>query len=235
MPAKVRIVKAMVFPVVTYSCDSWTVKKAQCWRIDAFELWCWRRLPRVPWTARRSNQSILRKINPEYLLEDWCWSWNCSILVIWLKQLTCWKSPWCCERLRAEGEEGVRGDGWMASPMQWTWTWANFRRWWGTGRPGMLLSIRACKESDMTGWLNNNKWFPTNHSYAKMDIPNTSDVSSEERNPDFHPNFKSSSPFRMLIRLIFKNLTTLYKLKLNKHVGWLQPAGLRVYNRWCWL
>ena len=143
MPTKVRIVKAMVFPMVTYSCDSWTVKKAQCWRIDAFELWCWRRLPRVPWTARRSNQSILRKINPEYLLEDWCWSWNCSILVIWLKQLTRWKSPWCCERLRAEGEEGVRGDGWMASPMQWTWTWANFGRWWGTGRPGMLLSLRS--------------------------------------------------------------------------------------------
>ena len=113
MPTKVRTVKAMVFPVVTYSCESWTIKKAECWRIDEFELWCWRRLPRVPWTARRSNQSILRKINPEYLLEDWCWSWNCSILVIWLKQLTHWKSPWCCERLRAE-EEGIRGwDGWM--------------------------------------------------------------------------------------------------------------------------
>ena len=66
---KVHIVKAMVFPVVMYSCESWTIKKAECQRIDAFKLWCWRRLLKVPWTARRSNQSILREINPEYSLE----------------------------------------------------------------------------------------------------------------------------------------------------------------------
>ena len=69
LPTKVRLVKAMVFPVVMYGCESWTVKKAECWRIDAFELWCWRRLLRVPWTERRSNQSILKEINPEYSLE----------------------------------------------------------------------------------------------------------------------------------------------------------------------
>ena len=69
MPAKVRLVKAMVFPVVVYGCESWTVKKAEHQRIDAFELWCWRRLLRVPWTARRSNQSILKEISPEYSLE----------------------------------------------------------------------------------------------------------------------------------------------------------------------
>ena len=69
LPTKVPIVKAMVFPVVTYDCESWTIKKAEHQRIDAFELWCWRRLLRVPWTARRSNQSILREINPEYSLE----------------------------------------------------------------------------------------------------------------------------------------------------------------------
>ena len=69
LPTKVRLVKAMVFPVVMYGCESWTVKKADCQRIDAFELWCWRRLLRVPWTARRSNQSILKKIHPEYSLE----------------------------------------------------------------------------------------------------------------------------------------------------------------------
>ena len=66
---KVRIVKAMFFPVVMYRCESWTIKKAKCRRVDAFELWCWRRLLRVPWTARRSNQSILKEINPEYSLE----------------------------------------------------------------------------------------------------------------------------------------------------------------------
>ena len=66
LPTKVCIVKAMVFPVVTYNCESWTIKKAECQRIDDFKLWCWRRLLKVPWTARRSNQLILREINPEY-------------------------------------------------------------------------------------------------------------------------------------------------------------------------
>ena len=69
LPTKVRLVKAMVFPVVMYGCESWTIKKAECRRIDAFQLWCWRRLLRVPWTARRSNQSILKEISPEYSLE----------------------------------------------------------------------------------------------------------------------------------------------------------------------
>ena len=69
-PTKVCMVKAMVFPVVMYGCESWTIKKAERWRIDAFELWCWKKLLKVPWTARRSNQSILKKINPEYSLGD---------------------------------------------------------------------------------------------------------------------------------------------------------------------
>ena len=69
MPTKVHLVKAMVFPIDMYECKSWTIKKAECWRIDAFELWCWKRLLRVPWTARRSNQSILKEISPEYSLE----------------------------------------------------------------------------------------------------------------------------------------------------------------------
>ena len=69
LSTKVRLVKAMVFPVVKYGCESWTIKKAECRRIDAFELWCWRRLLRVPWTARRSNQSILKEISPEYSLQ----------------------------------------------------------------------------------------------------------------------------------------------------------------------
>ena len=69
LPAKVHLVKALVFPVVMYGCESWTIKKAECRRIDAFELWCWRRLLRVPWTERRSNQSILKEISPEYSLE----------------------------------------------------------------------------------------------------------------------------------------------------------------------
>ena len=76
--------------------------------------------------------------------KDWYWSWNSSILVTWRKQLTHWKSPWCWEILRAEGEESIRGwDGWMASPVQWTWTWANSKRWWGMKWPGVLQSMKS--------------------------------------------------------------------------------------------
>ena len=88
LPTKVPLVKAMVFPVVMYGCESWTVKKAEHWRIDAFELWCWRRLLRVPWTSRKSNQSILKEINPEYSLEGLIWSWNSNTLATWCKELT---------------------------------------------------------------------------------------------------------------------------------------------------
>ena len=120
MPKKIHLVKAMVFPVVMYGCESWTIKKADCQRIDAFELWCWWRLLRVPWTAKRSNQSILKEISPEYLLRrSWCWSWNSNTLATWCKELSHWKRPWCWERLRAGGQGGNRGwDGWMAPSTQ---------------------------------------------------------------------------------------------------------------------
>ena len=101
---KVSIVKTMVFPVVIYGCESWTVKKAEHWRIDAFELWCWRRLLRVPWTARRSNWPILKETNPENSLEDWFWSWNSNTLATLFKELTHWKRPWCWEILKVGGE-----------------------------------------------------------------------------------------------------------------------------------
>ena len=108
LPTKVHLVKAMVFPVVMYGCESWTINKTECQRSFAFELWCWRRLLRVPWTARRSALGFLWK--------DWCWSWNSTTLVTWCEELTHLKRPWCWERLRA-GEPDDRGwDGWMASP-----------------------------------------------------------------------------------------------------------------------
>ena len=128
----------MVFSVVMYGCESWIIKKAECQRIDAFELWCWRRLLTVPWTARRSNQSILKKIGPEYW-KDWCWSWNSNTLDTWCEEGTHLKRPWCWERLKTGGEGDNRGwDGCMASPTQWTWVWANSRSWWRTGKPGVL-------------------------------------------------------------------------------------------------
>ena len=108
LSTKVHLVKAMVFPAVVYGCESWTQKKADHRRIDAFELWCWRRLLRVPWTSRRSNQSILKWISPGCSLEGLCWSWNSNILATWYKKLTHLKRPWCWERLKA-GEGDDRG------------------------------------------------------------------------------------------------------------------------------
>ena len=129
----------MVFPVVMYGCESWTVKKVEHRRIDAFELWCWRRLLRVPWASRRSNQSILKEIGLGVLCKDWCLSWNFSTLATSCEELTHWKRPWCWERLKAGREGSDRGlDGWMASLTQWTWVWVNSRSWWWTGRPGLL-------------------------------------------------------------------------------------------------
>ena len=139
LSTKVHLVKAMVFPVVMYGCESWTVKKAEYWRIDAFEMWCWRRLLRVPWTARRSNQSILKEISPECSLEGLMLCWNSNTLATSCEELTHWKRPWCWEGLRAGGEGDDRGwDGWMASLTWWTWVWVNSLSWWWTGRPGVL-------------------------------------------------------------------------------------------------
>ena len=102
------------------------IKEAEHWRIDAFNLRCWRRLLRVPWTARRSSSSILAEINPEYSLEALVWSWGSSTLATWCKKLTHWKRPWCQERLKVGRKSGGREwDGWMASPTQWTRVWAN--------------------------------------------------------------------------------------------------------------
>ena len=96
---KVCLVKAMVFPVVMYGCESWTIKKAEHQRIDAFELWCWKRLLRDSWTARRSTSPSWRKSVLNIHWKNWCWSWNSSTLAIWCKELTLWKRPWFWETL----------------------------------------------------------------------------------------------------------------------------------------
>ena len=125
-----------------YGCESWTIKKAECWRVAAFEQWCWRRLLRVPWTARKSNQSILKEINPEYSLEVLMLKRSSNTLATWHEKLTHWKRPWCWERLRVVGEGDNREwNGWMASPTRWTWVWESSGSWWWTRKPGVLQSM----------------------------------------------------------------------------------------------
>ena len=155
LPTKLHIVKVMVFPVVMYGCENWTIK-AEHLRIDVFELWCWKVLLWVPWMARRSNQSILKEINPEYSLEG---------LMLKLKlqyfghqtqrAVSLEKTPMLgkIEGKKRRGQQmaGWRGhpDGWMASPIQWKRVWASSGRWWRTGKPGLLQPIGS-EESDVT-------------------------------------------------------------------------------------
>ena len=154
LPTKFCLVKAMVFPVVMYGYESWTIKKAEHWRIDAFELWYWRRLLRVPWTARRSNQSILRKSVLNIHWKDWCLSWSSNNLVTWCEELIYWKNPnsgkdrWQEEKCTTEDQmvewhHQLNGD--------------DFEQALGLGEG---QEIPACcsswghKQLDMTEWLN---------------------------------------------------------------------------------
>ena len=125
LPTKVRLVKAMLFPVAMCGCESWTIKKAEHWKIDAFELWCWRRLLRVPWTARRSNQSILKETSPQYSLEGLMLKLKLQYFshLMWRSNSEKILMPRKIEGRRRIGPRGW--DGWMASPTQWIWVWAN--------------------------------------------------------------------------------------------------------------
>ena len=139
LPTKVRLVKAMVFPVVMYGCESWTVRKAEHWRIDAFELWCWRRLLRVPWSARRSNQSILKEISPGISLEGMMLKLKLQYFGHLVRRADSLEKTLMLRGIGGRGEGDDRGfDGWMASLTQWTWVWVNSGSWWWTGRLGML-------------------------------------------------------------------------------------------------
>ena len=146
--------KAMAFPVVIYGCESWTIKKAEHWKIDAFELCCWRRLLRVPWTARRSNQSILKEISPGCSLEGLMLKLKLQYFGHLIQRTdSLEKTLMCWERLKMGGEGDDRGwDGWMASPTRWIWIWVRSRSCWWTGKPGMPQSMGS--QSNGHEWLN---------------------------------------------------------------------------------
>ena len=153
--ANVSVVKAMIFPVVTYGCESWTINKSKHWRIDAFEpRWCWRRLLRIPWTARKSNQSILKEISPEGSLEGLTRSWNSNSLATWCKERTHWKRLWCWKNWRKE-KQGTTEDEMDGSLHQIDWHDFEQALRVGDGQG----SLACCnpwgrRESEMTAWLN---------------------------------------------------------------------------------
>ena len=154
LSTKVHTVKVMVFPVVMRGCESWTIKKAECWRIDAFELWCWRKLLRVPWTARRSNQSVLKEINPEYSLEGLMLKLQLFGHLMW--RANSLEDPDAGKSWRQE-EKGTTEDemvGWHHR--------LNEHNIFSPGDSEGQESLACCspwghKESDTTEWLNNNK------------------------------------------------------------------------------
>ena len=139
LPKKVCLVKAMVFPVVMYGCESWTVKKAERRRIAAFELWCWRRLLRVPWTARRSNQSILGEISPDCSLEGRMLKLKLQYFGHLMQRVDPLEKTLMLGGTRGRRRRGRQRIRWLvASLTRWTWVWVNSGSWWWTGRPGVL-------------------------------------------------------------------------------------------------
>ena len=153
LTTKVHLVKATVFPVVMYGYESWTIKKAEHWRIDAFELWCWRRFLRVSWTARRSNQSILREISPEYSLEGLMLKLKLQYFGHLMPRRDSLEKTLMLGKFEGGRRRGGRGwDGWMASPTWWTWIWVSSGSWWWIGKPGMLQSMGSQSRAQLSNW-----------------------------------------------------------------------------------
>ena len=148
LPTKVHIVKPMVFPVVMNRCESWTIKKAECQRIDAFELCCWRRLLRVPWTTRRSNKSMLKEINLDYSLDRPMMKLKLQNVGHLMRRGDSLENTLMLGKVEGRRRRGQqRLDGMMT---QGTWVWANSRRWWRTGKPVVLQPMESQSHSDET-------------------------------------------------------------------------------------
>ena len=149
LTTKVHLVKAMVFPW----CENWTIKKAECRRINTFELWCWRRLLRVPWTARRSNQSIPKEISPGYSMEGLMLKLKLQYAGHLMQRTDSLEKTPMLGKIEGRKRRGNRGwDGWMALPTQWTWVWASSGSWWWTGKFGVLQSLGWQSWARLSGW-----------------------------------------------------------------------------------
>ena len=167
LPKKAHLVKAMVFPVVMYGYESWTIKKSEYQIIDAFELWYWRRLLRLPWTARRSNQSILKEISLGCSLEGLMLKLKLQYFDHLMRQTDSYKRLWCWERLKAGGEVDSRGwDGWWHRRLDGR-VWLNSRSCWWTEKPGMVLPMGSQRVGHDWGtelnWTESRLWFFSSH------------------------------------------------------------------------
>ena len=142
LPAKVHLAKAMLFPVVTYGCESWTIKKVECQRIDAFELWSWRRLLRVPWTARRSNQFILKEISPEYSLEGLMLKLKLQYFGHLVQKIDSFENTLMLGKIEGGRRRGWQRMRWLDDiPDSMDISLSKLQSWWWTGRPGLPQSM----------------------------------------------------------------------------------------------
>ena len=163
LQTEVRIIKAMIYPVVTYGCESWTIKKSEHHRIDAFELWCWRRLLSVPWTARRASQAILRKIHPEYSLEGLMLKLKLQYFGHLMRRVESLEKTLMLGGIGGRRRRGRQRMRWgMASLTRWTWVWVNCGSWWWTGRPGVLWFMGSQRVGH--DWATELNWYKKKRS-----------------------------------------------------------------------
>ena len=135
-----------------YGCESWTIRKAECLRIDAFKLWCCRRLLRVPWTPRRSNQSILKEISSGCSLEGLMLKLKLQHFGHLMQRADSFEKTLMLGKIEVRKEQKMRWDSWMASPTRQTWVWVNLGSWWQTGRPGMLRFMGSQSRTRLSDW-----------------------------------------------------------------------------------